>query len=119
MDRVLGCDGDRQRLRVGVADVFRGEANQPPRDVERILAGLDHPRQPVDRSVRIAVAHRLVQRRNQVVVLFARLVVEERAPLDRLLRRARRRLGGVRPADGAAATLSSSRFSAARASPLA
>ena len=60
-----------ERLRIGVADVLGREAHQPPRDVQRILAGLEHARQPVDRRVGIAVAHRLVQRRDQVVVLLA------------------------------------------------
>ena len=48
----LAATATVERLRVGVADVLRGEAHQPARDVERILAGLDHPRQPVDRGVR-------------------------------------------------------------------
>ena len=72
---------DRRRG-VGVADVLGGEPDQPPRDVQRILAGLDHPREPVDAGVRIAVAQRLVERRDQVVVLLARLVVEQRPLLD-------------------------------------
>ena len=82
--RLLRGDGDGQRLRVGVADVLGGEPHQPPRDVERVLAGLEHAREPVHRGVGVAVAHRLVEGGDQVVVLFARLVVEQRPPLDRL-----------------------------------
>ena len=71
----LAATATRQRLRVGVADVLGREAHQPARDVERILAGLEHARQPVERRVGVAVAHRLVQRRDEVVVLLAGLVV--------------------------------------------
>ena len=106
---------------IGVADVLRREANQAPRDVERVLAGLEHPRYPVDGRVRIAVAHRFVQRRDEVVVLLATLVVEQRAPLNGLLE-----LRHVEVADARARihrrrgrAANSSRFSAARASPLA
>ena len=95
MCRILGGHGDGERLRVRVADVLGGKADQPPGDVERILAGLEHPRHPVDRRVGIAVAHRLVQRGDEVVVLLTALVVEQRAPLDRLLE-----LRQVEPADG-------------------
>jgi hypothetical protein len=74
---VLGGDGDRERLWIGVADIFRGEPHQSSRDVERIFASLEHARQPVDRGIGIAVAHGLVQRGNQVVVLLSSLVVEK------------------------------------------
>ena len=56
-------DGRRQekRVRVGKAHVLRRKAYAPPRDVEGVLASLQHPRKPVDRRVRVGVAHRLVQ----------------------------------------------------------
>ncbi len=121
MHRLLRRDGDGQRLRIGVADVFGREAHEPARDVQRILAGFDHAREPVDRGIGIAVAHRLVQRRDEVVVLLAGLVVEQRAALNRLLDAVdvSTRRSAVAAVTGAAATLSSSRFSATRASPLA
>ena len=115
MDGVLCGDRDRQGLRIGVADVLGREAHEPPRDVERVLAGLDHPREPIDGRVGIAVAHRLVQRGNQVVVLFAGLVVEERPVL--------RQIGHERNVDRrcppAAPAAISSMLSAVRASPFA
>ena len=85
MDRVFCGHGDGQRLRIGVADVFRGEPDETAGDIERIFAGLHHARQPVDGGVRIAVPHRFVQSGNQVVVLLSRLVVEQSPPLNRLL----------------------------------
>jgi hypothetical protein len=46
------------------------------------VAGLQHTGQPVERGVGIAVAHGLVQRGDQVVMLFARLVIEQDALLQ-------------------------------------
>ena len=85
MDGILRGDCDRQRLRVGVADVLGREAHEPPRDVQRILTRFEHPREPVHRRVGIAVAHRLVKRGDEVVMLFSAFVVQQRTPLDRLL----------------------------------
>ena len=79
---VLGGERDLERARIGVADVLGGEADQAPRDVERILAGLEHAREPVDAGVGVAVPDRFVQRRDDVVVLLAGLVVEQGAPFD-------------------------------------
>ena len=87
----LAATATVERLRIGVADVLGGEAHQPPRDVERILAGFDHPRQPVDRGVGIAVAHRLVQRRDQVVVLLAATCRRAARAAGSSARRGRRR----------------------------
>ena len=60
MGSLLGGNCLGERLRVGQPDVLRGEANQPPRDVERVFASLQHPAQPVERGVGVAVAQTLV-----------------------------------------------------------
>ena len=90
MARLIGRDADLQRAAVGEAHVLAGEAHDAPRNIQRILARLQHARQPVDCGVRIAVAHGFVQRGDQVVVLFAVLIVEQRffggALLERLAR---------------------------------
>ena len=91
--RILGRHRHRERLRVGVPDVLGREPDEPPRDVHRVLARLEHAREPVDRGVRVAVAHRLVQRRDEVEVLLAGLVVEQRATLEQ-----RRDVGDLEPA---------------------
>jgi hypothetical protein len=62
----------------------RRHAHQAAGDEQRVLAALQHPRQPVERRVRIAAAHRLMQRRDQVVVLLAVLVVGRPALLQEL-----------------------------------
>ena len=79
---VLGGIGDHQRLRIGKADVLHRHAHQPPAEIERVLAGVEHAREIIERRVRIGAAHRFVQRRDQIVVAVLALVVDRRAPLD-------------------------------------
>mmetsp|Transcript_121880 Transcript_121880/g.339758 ORF Transcript_121880/g.339758 Transcript_121880/m.339758 type:complete len:468 (+) Transcript_121880:133-1536(+) len=66
---------DAQRARVGQADVFTRHADQPAGDVAGIHAAIQHAREPVQRAVRAAAAHRFVQRGDDVVELVAALVV--------------------------------------------
>ena len=112
---LLGVEREAERVRIGVAHVLGGEAHEAARDVERILAGLEHPPEPVERAVGIGVAQRLVQGGDEVVVLLARLVVEERLLLGRLADRRLRDAGLA----VAARRRSSRMLSALRASPLA
>ena len=78
-----------QRGRVGQADVLAGQDHQPAGDEARVLPGLDHPRQVVQRRVGVGAAHRLDERADHVVVLVALPVVADRGPVDG-------RLGGRR-----------------------
>ena len=80
----LGLHGHGQGVRVRHAHVFGGKADQSPGDVKRVLSGLQHAGQPVDRSVRVAVAKRFVQRRDEIVVFLAGLVVEKHTALHRV-----------------------------------
>ena len=82
-------DGLFERPRIGQADVFDRHAHQPPRDVHAILARFQHPAQPIERRIHIAGSHGLVQRRNQIEMLLAGLVVEQRLALQRVLDRLR------------------------------
>src|SRR4029077_19410646 len=59
--------------------------DQPANHVERILARLEHPTQPVERGIGVAVAQALVQRRNDVVVFLAGAIVQQVLALNRLL----------------------------------
>jgi hypothetical protein len=81
MHRLHGRDGLLERARIGQPDVFDRHADQAARDVQAVLAGFQHARQPVERGIHIARPHRFVQRRNQVEVLFAALVVEQHLAL--------------------------------------
>ena len=112
LDRVRGGDGDRQRLRVGVADVLGGEDDHPAGDEARVLAALEHGGEVVQRRVGVRAARGLDPGRDVVVVLVAALVVEDRLALHRVL--------GVGERDRPPVTVahaSSSAFSAVRASP--
>ena len=66
-------DGERhlERARIGVADVLGREDHHAPRDEQRVLAGLEHAHQVVERRVGIAAAHALDERGDDVVVLLA------------------------------------------------
>ena len=87
MHGVPGGEAEIQRLGSGQADVLDGHAHDAARTVHWIFAGLQHAAQPVERGVRVGVAHALVQRRDDVVVLLALLVVEQHSALQRLCRK--------------------------------
>ena len=82
IDGLFGGEAKVQGFGSGQADVFDGHADDAAREIERVFAGGEHARQPVESGVRVAVAHALVQRRDQVVVLLAGLVVHQHALLD-------------------------------------
>ena len=112
--RLQGGGSDQQRPRVGVANVFRGADDHAASDETRILAGLQHPRQPVDGSVGVAAAHALDEGAGNVVMGVAAAVVVEGLALNRVLSGLRVMVGGCSTADS---TATSSAFSARRASP--
>ena len=79
---LLGAQAEVERFGSGEADVFDGHADDAAGEIERVFAGGEHAGQPIERGVGIGVAHALVQRGDEVVVLFARLVVHQHALLD-------------------------------------
>jgi len=81
LERGKGAGGDDEGHRVGVADVFAGEDHHAAQDEQRVFAGVDHAKAPVQGCVGIAAAHRLDKGADDVVVLLAVLVVEEHAAL--------------------------------------
>src|SRR4029079_18665054 len=66
-------------------DVLAREDGNAARDVDRVLAALEHDREVVERCVRIARAHALDERRDRVVVPVAVAVVANGAAPDGLL----------------------------------
>ena len=84
IDRIFDCERDLQCARIGVADILGGKDDHPARDEERILPGLDHPRHPVKCRIGIAAAHALDERGDDVVMLLAGTIVEQRFVLRRL-----------------------------------
>ena len=63
-------DGQGQGIRISIADVLGGENDQSPRDVERILPGLEQTREIVERGIGIARAQALDERGYDVEMLF-------------------------------------------------
>ena len=76
-DGLLRGHGLLQRARIGQPDIFDGHAHQAPRHIHAILAAFQHSRQPIQRRIGVGRTHALVQRGNQVEMLFARFVVEQ------------------------------------------
>ncbi len=74
LDGVGGRVRDHERLRVGEADVFRREDDEPAGDETRVFSCFEHPREPVDARVGIGTADRLDERRHDVVVLVVAVV---------------------------------------------
>ena len=77
MARLIGGDGNFQCARIGEPDILAREARHAARDVERILPRFQHAGKPVNRGVRIGIAHGFMERRNKIVMLFPRFIVKE------------------------------------------
>ena len=58
--------------------ILGGETGNAPRNIHRVLARFQHARKPIDRRVRVGVAHRLMQGGNYIVMLLPVLVVQQR-----------------------------------------
>ena len=82
-----GGDGERQAARIGIADILAGEDHHPPRDEARILAGLQHLGQPVERRMGIGTAQALDEGRDRVVVAVFVAVVGDHPALHAVLHR--------------------------------
>ncbi len=76
-------EAEVERLGRGEADVLDGHANDAAGDVHGVFAGFEHAGQPIERGVCVGVAHALVQRGDDVVVLLTFFVVEQDALLQR------------------------------------
>jgi hypothetical protein len=85
MCRLLRGDRNRQRPRIGQADVLAGQNDQATRDEHQVLAGLEHARQPVQGCIRIGAAHGFDEGTDGVVMRIAGLVVDEQPLLDGVL----------------------------------
>ena len=75
-----------QGLRVRISHVLGGADHDPPGDKLDILPGVEHPRQVIDRGVRIGPPHTLDKGRHRVVVVVPILVIAHHPLLDTLLR---------------------------------
>ena len=74
--------GQRQRVRIGVADVFAGEDHEPAGEESHVFAPFEHAGEPVDAGVGIAAADAFDQGAGGVVVVVARRIVADGFALD-------------------------------------
>ena len=93
--RLISRDGKLQSARIGKSHILARKAHDAPRDIQGIFARFQHACEPVNRSVGIGISHRLVERRNQIVMLLSLLVVEQRLLLQALLHRFTRDLDRI------------------------
>ena len=77
-DRLLRGDGDEQPVRISQADVFAGGNDEAPRDETRVLAGMQHFREPVDRGFFVRSADAFDERADCIVVRIAGAIVDDR-----------------------------------------
>ena len=82
---VLRGIGDDQRLRIGKSDILDRHADDPAREIKRVLAGIEHAAEIIERGVGIGATHRFVQGADEIVVAVLLLVVDRRAPLHHFL----------------------------------
>ena len=90
IESVFGSERDGKGAGIGEADVLTGHAHHAPREVERVFAGFEHAREPIEGRVGIGVADGFVQRGDEVVMLFAGLVVAEKFALEDVFEEFRR-----------------------------
>ena len=64
-----------ERTRIGKSYILARKPRDAPCDIQRIFARFQHARKPIHRRIGIGIAHRLMQRRNKVVVFLAGFVV--------------------------------------------
>src|SRR3546814_12267141 len=81
---VLGGEALHQRLRIGEADILARKTGESAEDVERLLARDEHPREPIERRLRVRPAPRLMERRDQIVMAVADLVIDRPPAMEQL-----------------------------------
>ena len=86
LDGLLCRDGERQRFRIGQADVLACENNDASRDETKIFASMQHFREPIDRALFVGSAHALDKCADRVVVRISDAIVDDRFLLDAFLR---------------------------------
>src|SRR5690242_15672447 len=82
IERIFCRKSHGESTRFGEADIFAGHAHHAAGEIERVFAGLDHARQPVEGGVRVGIAHGFVQRGDEIEVLFAGFIVAEKFALE-------------------------------------
>lgn len=61
-----------------IVDILAREVHHTAHDIARILTSCEHPTDPVDGSIAVAITQGLVHRRDEVIVFIPVLIVHER-----------------------------------------
>src|SRR5437879_12697648 len=77
LHRLLRGDCERKRLRISQPDIFACKNYDAARDETKIFAGLQHFRQPIDRTFFIRSAHALNECADGVVMRVTFLVLTD------------------------------------------
>src|SRR6476619_6675990 len=85
LHRLLRGDCERQRLGISQADIFARKDYDAARDETKIFAGVQHFRQPIDRTFFIRSAHALNEFADRVVMRVTFFVINDRLGLNALL----------------------------------
>ena len=80
-----GIERHAQCACIGKTDILHRHADQPPAEIQRISAAIEHAHQPIQRGIRRRTAHGFMQRRDLVVKRIATLVETAQALRQRLL----------------------------------
>jgi hypothetical protein len=91
---LLGGDRKWQRFRIGQADVFARENDDPTRDEAEIFAGVEHFREPVHGTLFIGSTHAFDKRADRVVMRVAGTIVNYRFLLNAFLGDREREVNG-------------------------
>ena len=78
-----GRINDDERVRIAEPDILGRMHVEPAHDEARRLAGLDHDGEPVQGGVRVGATNRLDERRDDVIMPVARLIIFDRFLLNR------------------------------------
>ena len=81
---LVGVQGEVERVRVGVADIFARDTQHAPRDGQRVGAAVYHAREPVHGAVRIRAAQGFVEGGKEFVEPVALFVQRFRLVGERL-----------------------------------
>ncbi len=82
LDRLLGCDGNDERLRVGHADIFGCGNHEASGNEADVFTAFEHSGEPVEGGVRIRATDALYEGGGGIVVLVAVAVINDGFALD-------------------------------------
>ena len=81
---LLGGKALQQRVGIGHADILDRRASETTKQVKRLLAGDEHPREIIKGSLGVGAADRFVKRGDEIVMALAVLVINGDPAMEQL-----------------------------------